>query len=32
MVFRVDEAGFLGARQAEHLLGVVEELRSGACR
>ena len=27
VVFRVDEAGFLGARQAEHLLGVVEELQ-----
>lgn len=27
LVIRVDEAGFLGARQAEHLLGVVEELK-----
>ena len=27
VVFRVDEAGFLGARQAEHLLGVVVELQ-----
>ena len=27
VVFRVDEAGFLGARQGEHLLGVVEELQ-----
>ncbi|WP_214608074.1 MobF family relaxase [Geoanaerobacter pelophilus] len=27
VVFRVDEAGFLGARQAEHLLEVVEELQ-----
>jgi len=27
VVFRVDEAGFLGARQAEHLLGIVEELQ-----
>jgi conjugative relaxase-like TrwC/TraI family protein len=27
LVLRVDEAGFLGARQAERLLGVVEELQ-----
>ncbi len=32
VVLRVDEAGFLGARQAEHLLDVAEELRQSGVR
>lgn len=32
VVLRVDEAGFLGVSQAEHLLDVAEELRQSGVR